>query len=203
MTEHDDEEMPETGPLRRCIVTRESYPKERMIRFVVDPEQRLVADLAETLPGRGMWVLADRGHLSTAIDKKLFARAARQPVTVPVDFLAQIDRGLYNRCRDLLALCRRAGQAVPGFEKVREQLKKGTIGLVVIADDAADDGRQKITALAKAVSGDRLAVVSPLDAATMGRVFGRDHLVHVAVLSGGLATGLWHESQRLNGLRKA
>ena len=29
------EDEPETGPLRRCVVTRERLPKERMIRFVV------------------------------------------------------------------------------------------------------------------------------------------------------------------------
>ena len=32
------EDAPEKGPLRRCIVTRESGPKEGMLRFVLDPE---------------------------------------------------------------------------------------------------------------------------------------------------------------------
>jgi hypothetical protein len=52
----DDE--PETGPLRRCVVTRERLPKERMIRFVVAPDRRLVPDLVATLPGRGIWLSA-------------------------------------------------------------------------------------------------------------------------------------------------
>ena len=46
----------ERGPLRRCIVTRESLPKERMIRFVLGPDRELVPDLAGKLPGRGMWL---------------------------------------------------------------------------------------------------------------------------------------------------
>ncbi|MDA8250796.1 MAG: DUF448 domain-containing protein, partial [Rhodospirillales bacterium] len=41
----DDDEA-ERGPLRRCAVTRERLPKERMIRFVVAPDRMVVADLA-------------------------------------------------------------------------------------------------------------------------------------------------------------
>ena len=47
-TTADDE--PETGPLRRCIVTRERQPKERMIRFVVGPDRTLVPDLLQRCP---------------------------------------------------------------------------------------------------------------------------------------------------------
>src|SRR5579859_3654258 len=53
-----DEAEPETGPLRRCIVTRERLPKERMIRFVVGPDRQIVPDLAAKLPGRGIWLSA-------------------------------------------------------------------------------------------------------------------------------------------------
>src|SRR6202161_2735952 len=54
----DDAPEPETGPLRRCIVTRERLPKERMIRFVVGPDRQIVPDLAARLPGRGIWLSA-------------------------------------------------------------------------------------------------------------------------------------------------
>ena len=47
-----DAEEPERGPLRRCIVTRERLPKERMLRFVLGPGGTLVPDLAGKLPGR-------------------------------------------------------------------------------------------------------------------------------------------------------
>ena len=53
------DDAPETGPLRRCAVTRERLPKERMIRFVIGPDRTVVPDLAERLPGRG--ILVERG----------------------------------------------------------------------------------------------------------------------------------------------
>lgn len=54
----DDE--PETGPLRRCVVTRARLPKEQMVRFVVGPDRALIPDLAGKLPGRGIWLSASR-----------------------------------------------------------------------------------------------------------------------------------------------
>jgi len=47
-------------PERRCIVTGEVQPKAGLIRFVAGPDGEVVPDLAEKLPGRGFWVVADR-----------------------------------------------------------------------------------------------------------------------------------------------
>ncbi len=54
----EDEPESETGPLRRCVLTRQRLPKERMIRFVVGPDRQIVPDLAAKLPGRGIWLSA-------------------------------------------------------------------------------------------------------------------------------------------------
>ena len=50
------------GPQRRCVATGESGPTEGMIRFVIDPEDRVTPDLAGKLPGRGVWIGARREH---------------------------------------------------------------------------------------------------------------------------------------------
>ena len=60
---------PSAGPQRTCIATGEEAAPERMIRFVVGPEGDAVPDLARRLPGRGMWVRAERAAL-----ERVFAR---------------------------------------------------------------------------------------------------------------------------------
>ena len=126
----DDE--PETGPLRRCIVTRERLPKERMIRFVVAPDRSLVPDLVATLPGRGIWLSAAGDVIETARAQgglgRAFARAARGPVIVPPDLPAVLETALVRRIGELLGLARRAGQAIAGFDKAREWLRTGRSG---------------------------------------------------------------------------
>jgi predicted RNA-binding protein YlxR (DUF448 family) len=196
-----DDDEPETGPLRRCIVTRERLPKERMIRFVLGPDRMVVPDLAARLPGRGMWLSASADVVETARTKgglaRSFARAARGPVTLPVDLAALLQASLVRRIVDLLGLARRAGQAVSGFQKAREWLVAGRAGLVVQASDGSADERSRFLSGIK----DGIPVGMPLPGAELGRVFGRDHAVHVVVSPGRLAAALANEIARLSALR--
>ncbi|MBV9736376.1 MAG: RNA-binding protein [Acidisphaera sp.] len=185
----------ERGPLRRCIVTRERQPKEALIRFVLGPDRALVPDLAARLPGRGIWLSARRDVLETARARGAFAKAARGPVIVPPDLAGLLQTGLVRRITDLLGLARRAGQAVCGFAKAREWLLAGHAGLVVQAADGSAPERSRLLGGRTGV-----LVLSPLPAAALGAVFGRDHVVHVAVAPGRLAEMLRVETGRLAGL---
>ena len=53
-----------------------------MIRFVKAPDNSLVPDIAEKLPGRGVWVLADRSSLEQAISNGGFKRGLKSNVKV-------------------------------------------------------------------------------------------------------------------------
>lgn len=135
--------------------------------------------------------------VETARKRGAFARATRGQVTVAEDLLAVLDAGLTRRIGELLGLARRAGQAVAGFQKAREWLSAGRIGLVVQADDGSAAECQRFLSGAQAA----LPLVAPMGAAALGAVFGRDRAVHVAVAPGRLATLLRIECDRLAGLR--
>ena len=62
----------ESGAERKCLATGEVQPKYKMVRFVVGPEGQVVADVMGKLPGRGMWVSADRAALETVQKKGCF-----------------------------------------------------------------------------------------------------------------------------------
>ncbi|MCA3418220.1 MAG: RNA-binding protein [Roseomonas sp.] len=188
-----EEDEPEKGPLRRCILTRESLPKAEMIRFVLGPGREIVPDLAERLPGRGMWLSARGDVLESAISRGAFTRAARGPVVVPPGLPALLQQGLRTRIADLLGLARRAGQAVAGWQAVREWRAADRVALLVQAKDGSAAERERL-------SGGGMLAVAPLSAAELGRVFGRDHIVHVAVASGRLAEAIRSEAGRLSGL---
>jgi len=189
------EEQAETGPLRRCIVSRERGERVRMLRFVVAPDRTLTPDLAAKLPGRGIWLSARRDVLETARTRGAFARAAKGPVTIPSDLTGLIETGLVRRVTELLGLARRAGQAVSGFQKAREWLVAGRAGLVIQASDGSPDERARFMSGAKSIP-----VVTPLSALALGAIFGRDHAVHVIVARGRLAAALTIETERLAGV---
>jgi len=197
-------------------VTRDRLPKERMIRFVIGPDRQLVPDLAARLPGRGIWLSASgdvvelprarddrpgkQQHGDAIADRRLtraFSRAARGPVMVPPDLSAMLQTALVRRITELLGLTRRAGQAVAGFEKAREYLRSSASRLVLQASDGSAAERARFLSGAAADT----MVFDPLPGAVMGRIFGRDHVVHVAVAPGKLAESLAMEAGRLAGLR--
>jgi predicted RNA-binding protein YlxR (DUF448 family) len=204
--ETDDDE-PETGPLRRCVLTRERLAKEKMIRFVIGPDRTVVPDLAARLPGRGIWLSARGDVIETARAQgtlaRVFARAARGSVALPPDLPALLQAQLVRRIGDSLGLARRAGQAVCGFQKAREWLKSGRAGLILQASDGSADERARFMSGAgasEAGTGRVVPVLAPLPAAVLGAVFGRDHVVHVAIARGRLADALAIETMRLFGL---
>jgi predicted RNA-binding protein YlxR (DUF448 family) len=163
-----------TGPLRTCIVTGETMAPERMIRFVVGPDGDVVPDLARRLPGRGMWLRAERSIVEQAIVKKAFVRAARAAVKAAPDLPQRIEKLLLDRSLEDLSRARRAGRAVAGFVKVEQMVGQRRAGLVIVAGEADGDGLAKLEATGVAI--ERLG-----NAALLGGVFGREQAVYVAV----------------------
>jgi hypothetical protein len=163
-----------SGSLRTCIATGEQTTPERLIRFVVAPDGAVVPDLARRLPGRGLWVRAERSAIERAIARKLFARAARSPVKVPADLGERVERLLLERALADLGRARRAGRAVAGFVKVEQLIAAGRAGLLIVAEEAEGDGLRKLAA-----SG--LEMVRLGDAAALGGIFGRERTVYAAV----------------------
>jgi len=160
--------------MRTCIATGVEGAPETMIRFVVGPEGEVVPDLARQLPGRGMWVRAERAALERAVEKKLFSKAARAPVKASAELVERVERLLLERVLADLGRARRAGRAVAGFVKVEQMIGRGQAGLLVVADGADGDGLQKLRATG-------LPLEKLGDAAALGGIFGREQAVYVAV----------------------
>jgi uncharacterized protein len=190
---HEDE-----GTTRRCIVTGAVRPKAALVRCVVGPDGAIVPDVAERLPGRGLWLTARRDIVATAVAKRMFARAARAPVTADEGLADRIERLLAARCGEWLGLARRAGQAVTGFVKVRALVASGGAAVLVEAADGGADSRGKLAALAPG-----LPVVDGLSCAELSAAFGREHVVHAALMPGRLAACLVADAARLGGFRPA
>ena len=182
-------------PERRCIVTGEVQPKAGLIRFVAGPDGQVVPDLAEKLPGRGIWVTADRAAIAKAAAKGLFSRGARARVGAPDGLADLVEAGLARRVVDLISLTRKSGRAVAGFEKVKGWLAEGRAKVLLQASDGSERGKGKLWT----PTGGRW--FGCLTASELGLSFGRDHVIHGALAAGGLTDKVILEAGRLTGLR--
>ncbi|MDX2221871.1 MAG: RNA-binding protein [Rhodospirillaceae bacterium] len=182
--------------MRQCLASGAQQPTAGMIRFVVGPDDALVPDLEERLPGRGLWLSARRDLIETAIAKRLFSKAAHQSVSVPDGLSDRLAGLLKRRCLDILGLARRAGLVTFGADRVREALAQGRTGALVEAADGSPGERRKFVALAEGI-----AVVDVFTRAELGGALGRDDAVHVAIAAHRLAAAFVAEAARFAGVR--
>ncbi len=186
----------EDGPDRKCIATGEVQPKYGLVRFVVGPEDQVVPDILGKLPGRGMYVAADRAALEQAVAKKLFSRAAKTQVKVPEGLVEEVEKQLARRVVDLISLQRRGGRAVAGYEKVKSWLQNEEAEVLIQASDGSGRGKSKLS------TPHYGQYIGWLTADELGLAFGRQTVIHGALASGGLTLRVVEEAQRLKGVRQ-
>ena len=184
-------------PMRKCIVLGNERSKNELIRFVVGPDGNVVPDLEAKLPGRGLWLSAQRDVVSTASAKNLFARAARSKVRVPEDLADRLEGLLVARCISLLGMARRSGRVVSGYEKVRAYLQDGKGGIILAARNGAIGGRRKVRNRAP-----DLMEFDQLEMFELAQALGKETIVHAAVSQGPIADRLAIEFGRLGGFRE-
>jgi len=184
------------GPERKCIATGEVQPKYGLIRFVAGPDDVVVPDILGKLPGRGVYVAADRAALQRAVDKNLFARGLKQKVSVPPDLVDAVERQLVRRVVDLISLARKSGAAVAGYEKVKAWLDREDAEVLIQAIDGSGRGKSKLS------TPHFGRYIGWLTADELGMAFGRETVIHAALASGGLGKRVVEEAQRLRGMRE-
>ena len=179
---------------RRDIVSGEVMEEARLIRFVAGPDGQAVPDLARKLPGRGMWVAADRASVTAAAKKGLFARAAKAKVGAPADLADQVATLLKSRLLSALGLARRGGDLTSGFEKVHAAIASGKAAWLIEASDGAADGRRKLCALARKQPRPP-GLIGLFSGAELSLALGGENVIHTAFLAG-RAAGHWAEDVR-------
>ena len=184
------------GPDRKCLATGEVQPKHGLVRFVIGPDGQVVADIMGKLPGRGVYVAAEREALEIAVKKKLFSRGFKTQVTMPDGLVDEVERQILRRLIELLSLARKSGAAVGGYEKVKDWLSKEEAQVLIQAVDGSGRGKSKL-------STPHLGnYIGCLTADELGMAFGRQTVIHAALASGGLSKRVVEEAQRLQGMRK-
>lgn len=178
---------------RSCIVTRKPGTEDELLRFVLSPDGEVVPDLQRKLPGRGCWVSLDRKTLAEAVRTKSFNRGFREEAKAALDLPERVAILLRQQALAHLSLARKAGEAVSGFTKVEDALKKGPVRLLLHASEGSVDGNRKL---------DRLKGPSTLSCNIfltheMDLAFARENVIHAAIAAGGIAERLVYFIRRV------
>lgn len=133
--------------------------------------------------------------MERAIAKRMFSRGAKAQVTVPDDLLALVEAGLLRRVQDTLAMARKAGQAVTGYEKVKAALGERPVAALLQASDGSERGKGKLW------TPEGARWIGHLTADELGQAFGRERVIHALVAAGTLGRRVVEEAAKLKGIR--
>ena len=187
---------PKQIPMRKCLVTGNIIEKKDLIRFVVDPENNLIADINQNLPGKGYWVKADRDTILKAINKNILYKTMKKEVNIEKNVINRIEIQITKHIINQISLCRKAGAAIFGFDKIKASIKNNNIGLVIQALDGSD--REKKRLLNQSIPR---IIDDCLTGSDLGKAFGREKVIHCAILRSGFVENIYFHSNRLNNLK--
>jgi len=172
------------GVERLCAVTRTVKPVGDLIRFVVGPDG-IVPDLKRKLPGRGLWITADKPTLKDAITRNVFARGFKREVRATAELIDLTELLLQRAVLDALSISGKAGLVLTGFAKVEAAIARETIVGLVHAADAGADGVAKLAgALRHRPDADQVTMIKTFTTAQLDLALGRSNVVHAALLAG-------------------
>ena len=187
------------GTERLCVATRAVKPIGEMIRFVLDPNGVVTADLRCKLPGRGVWVTGTAEAVGTAVGRNAFARSFKRAARASADLSDELASLLERSALDAMGIAHKAGLVVTGFAKVEAALEQGRAVARIQAAEASPDGVRKLAAAARrAGEGDIGGLPVMLFAgAQLDLALGRSNVVHAALLAGSAAETLLARHRRL------
>jgi uncharacterized protein len=172
------------GAERFCAATRSVRSLDDLIRFVIGPDG-VVPDIKRKLPGRGLWITADKATLKDAIARNVFARGFKSEVRATAELLDLTERLLVRAALDTLAMAGKSGLVVAGFGKVETAITRDRIAGLIHASGAGADGKSKLAGmLRRRADSGQVPVVSLFTTAQLDLALGRSNVVHAALLVG-------------------
>ena len=174
------------------------------MRFVLSPDNQVVADVYEKLPGRGVWVTATADDLREAVKRGGFNRGFKSKVKIDAEALVeQTHQQLRRRFLGQLTMARKAGRLAYGQTGVREVAAQGDVAVRIEASDGASDGRSKLRTLSLATARELgrtdPPVVGCFTAEDIGMALGRSPVVHAALTVGKMVKPIKLSAKKLSG----
>ncbi len=182
-----------------CALTRERHSDDTLLRFVLDPENRVTPDIRRKLPGRGVWLTPTRTVVAEALKRKVFARGFKTAAIANESLATLTEQLLRKAALQSLAMANKAGQAVSGFAKVDQMVGAGEAQAVLHAADGSPGGIEKINRKYRAVAAannTEIFIVRVFTITELSVALGRENVVHAALKYSGVADKFVREVQR-------
>ena len=184
------ESVPEDGPTRTCVLSRESAPRDGLVRLALAPDGQVFPDVRAKAPGRGAWIAVTQAELEIALRKGklkgVLTRAFKTgDFTLAPDLPATIAEALRRNALDRMGLESRSGGLIIGTERISDAARSGKLHLLLHASDAGDDGSRKLAQAWRVgrdeEGSDLRGLVLPIPRTILSLALGRENVVHAGL----------------------
>lgn len=186
---------------RTCIITKQTYEKAALIRFVVAPNSEIIPDLKGNLPGRGVYILARKSILIKALQKTIlinyFKTKLKKEVHITENMEALIDKLLVKSAISAIALGRKAGIIMAGALACEKAVRAKKAILVLHSKECA---KNSITKIAQAIhaSQQKIKQIIIFSNEEFKDAFGQDNIQHLAILDSPKAKNILVKLEKLH-----
>lgn len=193
------------GRERRCLASGDVTDTANMVRFVLSPDGTVTPDILGKLPGRGVWVSANKDALTSVIKTKGFARGFKGKAIIPENLEIFVESLLAKRLLGLITMARKSGHIHIGYDQVKSAASVGGLAWRIEAKDGSEDGRSKIRTLSKAVAKELELplpkVMGCFTNAELSAALSRESVVHIGLPRGPMAKAFKRDAKRLDGFK--
>lgn len=191
--------------IRTCILTRKTYEKNCLIRFVISPDLQIVPDLKQKLPGKGLYITPNKQLLEKAITTSILIKAFKAKFKKEVNLdknMAQIvENLLIKRAISSIALGRKSGVIINGALSCEKAIREGLVKLILHTKGASQNGITKLdqAIYSTGLSISQLSLFNPQD---LNGAFGELNVQHIAILDSPLINNIINNLEKLHLYRK-
>lgn len=136
--------MAKAAKTRMCLMCRETFAQDELLRFVLDPNNNLILDLYGKAPARGNYICKDEKCLEKALDKQVLLKMLKANKTN--SFKEDVMASLNSKITGDIKMLKKAQLFVPGAEQVGDLLRANKADFVLFSTDISDSSKDKILA---------------------------------------------------------
>jgi uncharacterized protein len=134
--------MPKAPKTRTCMVCRENFDKDDLLRFVVDPANNVMLDVYKKAPARGNYICNDEKCIEKAIKKSIIIKMLKANKS---DTLVEsVQKSLFTKICSDIGMLKKANRLVIGTDGVIDLLKSNKTKFVIFAEDISEKSQEKI-----------------------------------------------------------
>ena len=169
--------------IEKCALSGEILDREKLIKFVISPDNDLIADIFDKIDVSGIFIKAEKKSVKKAIEEGLFAKLFNKDIKISNDIVEQIEKGLKTQISGMISLANKSGNLIRGFDKIKMAVKKNKIEFMISAKDGSKAGKDKIKT--NEIKQFEIFIIDELN-----RILAKENVVHIALVKSKIATNL-------------